>query len=146
MLRAVETESRVAKAREETLLGNVNQLRREGQDLNEKEIEYQTLARDSDSNQQLYDGLLKRLKETGVAGGLETNNVRILEEAVVPRFPIRPNKTLNLMVSVIVCLIAAIGVAFGIEYFDTTVKSPDDVERYLGLPVIGIVPLFPRQA
>jgi uncharacterized protein involved in exopolysaccharide biosynthesis len=146
MLRAVQTEYRVAKAREETLLGNVNQLRREGQDLNEKEIEYQTLARDSDSNQQLYEAVLKRLKETGITGGLETNNVRIVEEASVPHSPIRPRKSLNLLVSVVVGLLAGIGFAFGIEYFDTTVKSPDDVERYLGLPVVAIVPMFPKKA
>ena len=146
MLRAVQTEYRVARAREEVLLGNVNQLRSEGQDLNEKEIEYQTLARDSDSNQQLYDAVLKRLKETGITGGLETNNVRVIEEARVPLAPVRPNKSLYLIVSVIIGLVAGIGAAFAIEYFDTTLKSPEDVEQHLGLPVIAIVPLFPRKA
>jgi GumC protein len=72
MLRAVQTESKVAKAREDTLLNNVNQLRREGQDLNEKEIQASTLQREAESNQQLYEAVLKRFKETGVAGGLET--------------------------------------------------------------------------
>ena len=67
LLRAVQTEFRVARAREETLLGNVNQLRKEGQELNEKEIQYLAPQRESDSNQQLYEAVLKRLKETGVA-------------------------------------------------------------------------------
>jgi len=142
MLRAVQTEYRVARAREETLLGNVNQLRKEGQELNEKEIQYLALQRESDSNQQLYEAVLKRLKETGVTGGLETNNVSVIEEAAVPRAPIRPRKTINLVVSVLVGLFVGVGVALTIEYFDTTVKTPDDVERYLGLPVIGIVPMF----
>jgi len=142
MLRAVQTEYRVAKAREETLLGNVNQLRKEGQELNEKEIQYLALQRESDSNQQLYEAVLKRLKETGVTGGLETNNVSVIEEALVPRAPIKPRKTINLVVSVLVGLFVGVGVALTIEYFDTTVKTPDDVERYLGLPVIGIVPMF----
>jgi len=132
----------VARAREETLLGNVNQLRKEGQELNEKEIQYLALQRESDSNQQLYEAVLKRLKETGVTGGLETNNVSVIEEAAVPRAPIRPRKTINLVVSVLVGLFVGVGVALTIEYFDTTVKTPDDVERYLGLPVIGIVPMF----
>ncbi|MBI4634802.1 MAG: GumC family protein [Candidatus Rokubacteria bacterium] len=142
MLRAVQTEYKVAKAKEETLLGNVNQLRREGQELNEKEIQYLNLQRDTDSNQQLYEAVLKRLKETGVTGGLETNNVRIVEEATSPRAPVRPNKTQNLALAIAIGLVVGIGLAFTIEYFDTTVKSPDEVERYLGLPVIGIVPLF----
>ena len=142
MLRAVQTEYRVAKAREETLLGNVNRLRGEAQELNEKEIQYLNLQRESDSNQQLYEAVLKRLKETGVTGGLETNNVSIVEDATVPRVPIRPRKMVNLIIAILVGLLIGVGTALTIEYFDTTVKTPDDVERYLGLPVIGIVPQF----
>ena len=142
MLRAVQTEFRVAKAREETLLGNVNRLRQEGQDLSEKEIQYMNLQRDSESNQQLYEAVLKRLKETGVTGGLDTNNITVVEDATVSKTPVKPRKTINLVVSVLVGLFVGVGVALTIEYFDTTIKTPDDVERYLGLPVIGIVPLF----
>jgi uncharacterized protein involved in exopolysaccharide biosynthesis len=142
MIRAVATESKVAKAREETLLANVNNLRREGQELNEKEIQYLTLQRESESNQQLYEAVLKRLKETGVTGGLEANNVRVVEEAMVPRVPIRPRTVSNLVLSVVVGLAVGIGLAFTIEYLDTTVKLPDEVEQQLGLPVIGVVPHF----
>ncbi|MBI4271117.1 MAG: GumC family protein [Candidatus Rokubacteria bacterium] len=142
MLRAVQTEYRVAKAREETLLGNVNRLRQEGQDLSEKEIQYMNLQRESESNQQLYEAVLKRFKETGVTGGLDTNNVSVVEDATVPKVPIKPRKTINLIVSVLVGLFVGVGIALTIEYFDTTIKTPDDVERYLGLPVIGIVPIF----
>ena len=142
MMRAVQTEYRVAKVREETLLGNVNRLRQEGQDLSEKEIQYLNLQRESDSNQQLYEAVLKRLKETGVTGGLDTNNVSIVEDATVPKAPVKPRKAINLIVSVLVGLFVGVGVALTIEYFDTTIKTPDDVERYLGLPVIAIVPVF----
>ncbi len=142
MMRAVQTEFRVARAREETLLGNVNRLRTEAQELNEKEIQYLNLQRDSDSNQQLYEAVLKRLKETGITGGLETNNVSVIEDAIAPRIPIRPRKSVNLVISIVVGLLVGVGTALTLEYFDTTVKTPDDVERYLGLPVIGIVPQF----
>jgi uncharacterized protein involved in exopolysaccharide biosynthesis len=142
MLRAVQTEYQVAKAREETLLNTVNQLRREGQDLSEKEIQYLALQRESETNQQLYDAVLKRLKETGVAGGLETNNVRVVEAAIAPTVPVRPRKIWNLGLSIAAGLGLGIAVAFALEYSNTTVRTPDDVERYLGLPVIGIVPRF----
>ena len=142
MFRAVQTEYKVAKAREETLLANVNQLRREGQDLNEKEIQALALQREAESNQQLYDAVLKRFKETGVAGGLETNNVRVVEEATPPTMPVKPRKVWNLVLSVVAGLGLGLAVAFTLDYFDTTVKTPDDVERHLGLPVIGIVPAF----
>jgi uncharacterized protein involved in exopolysaccharide biosynthesis len=142
MIRAVGTEHKVAKAREETLLGNVNQLRREGQDLSEKEIQFLTLQRESDSNQQLYEAVLKRLKETGITGGDLANNVRVIEEATKPGGPIRPRKSLNLMLSVIAGLFVGVGIAFALEYMDTTVKLPEEVEQQLGIPVLGIVPHF----
>lgn len=142
MLRALQTEYRVAKAREDNLLSNVNQLKREGQELNEKEVQYLTLQRDLESNQQLYETVLTRLKETGMAGGLETNNVRIMEDARVPSVPVRPRTTRSVVTAAIVGLVLGLGLAATVEYFDTTVKSTDDVERYLGLPVIAVVPAF----
>ena len=142
MLRAVQTEYKVAKAREDTLNNNVNQLRREGQDFNEKEIQASNLQREAESNQQLYEAVLKRFKETGVAGGLETNNVRIVEEAAAPIVPVRPRKAWNLFVAVVTGLGLGLVIAFAIDYFDTSVKTPADVERFLGLPVIGVVPAF----
>ena len=141
-LRSVQTQVKIARAREESQFNAVNQLRREGQDLNEKESQYQNLQHEMEANQQLYDSVVKRLKETGVAGGLENSNVRIIEDATPPGAPIRPRKVWNLSLSLVAGLVLACVVAFGLEFLDTTVKTPDDVERYLGLSVIGIVPAF----
>jgi uncharacterized protein involved in exopolysaccharide biosynthesis len=141
-VQSVQTQVKVARAREASLFSEVNNLRREGQELNDKESQYQNLQHEVESNQQLYDSVVKRLKETGVAGGLENSNVRIVEEATAPRVPIRPRKAWNLGMSIVAGLVLAFGVAFGLEYLDTTVKTPDDVERYLGLSVIGVVPAF----
>jgi uncharacterized protein involved in exopolysaccharide biosynthesis len=142
MLEAVGTEFKVAKAREETLLNNVRSLSREGQDVSEKEIKLLTLQREVETNQQLYDAVLKRLKETGVTGSLETNNVRVVEEASVPEAPVKPRKMRQLMMSAVAGLVLALGLALGIEYFDTSLRTPDDVERELGLPVVAIIPAF----
>ncbi|HET7875179.1 MAG TPA: GumC family protein [Methylomirabilota bacterium] len=141
-LRTLETEYKVAQARESNLLAAVNALRREGQEVNEKEIPYLALQRENESNQQLYEAVLKRVKETGVAGGIDANNVRVVEEAQAPSSPISPRKTLNLVLSLLVGIVAGVGVAVAIEYFDTSLKSPDDVQRVLGLPVLSIVPAF----
>jgi uncharacterized protein involved in exopolysaccharide biosynthesis len=141
-LRAVQTQYKVAKGREDTLANQVNQLRQEGQQLNEREIQYQNLQREVESNQALYESVVKRMKETGVAGGLEDSNVRIIEAATPPTVPIQPRKTRNVVLSIVAGLVLAFGVAFALEYLDTTVKTPDDVERHLGLSVIGVVPSF----
>jgi len=86
--------------------------------------------------------VLKRLKETGVTGGVEANNVRVIEEAVVPRVPIRPRRANNLLTSVVAGLLVGFGVAFAIEYLDTTLKTPEQVETLTGHPVIGVIPMF----
>jgi succinoglycan biosynthesis transport protein ExoP len=142
MIRALQTEAKVARAKEETLLGNVNQLRREGQELNEKEIGYSVLQRETDSNQQLFEAVLKRLKETGVTGGVEANNVRVIEDAITPRVPVRPKRFQTLMLAIAAGLGIGVGVALAVEYFDTTLKAPDQVETLTGHPVIGIIPIF----
>ncbi|HEV2055662.1 MAG TPA: polysaccharide biosynthesis tyrosine autokinase [Methylomirabilota bacterium] len=141
-LRSLETEYRVAKSREDSLLSSVTRLRTEGQQLNEKEIQYGTLQREQESNQQLYEAVLKRVKETGVQGGLDSNNARVVEEATVPGAPVRPHKQLALLMSLMLGLGLGLAAAVTVEYFDTNVKSPEDIERALGLPVIAIVPAF----
>ena len=142
LLRTLETEYKVARVREDNLLAVVNRQRQEGQEVNEKEIPYLALQRENESNQQLYEAVLKRVKETGVAGGLDTNNVRVVEEAAAPNVPIRPRKALSLAITLLVGIVAGVSAAVGIEYFDTSLRSPADVERVLGLPVLGIVPAF----
>ena len=142
MLRGVQTEYTVARAREETLLGNVNQLRRDGQDLNEKEIQYLALQRESDANQQLYDAMLKRLKETSVSGGLEANNVQVIEKARIPDLPVKPRKTFNFVLGGVFGLLVGVALAFAFEYLDTTIRTTEDVETKLALPVVAIVPVF----
>ena len=143
MLQAVQTEYKVAKAREDTMLEKVGQIQREGQDMNAKEAEYLSLQRENETNQFLYSEVLKRLKETGITSAIQTNNVQVVEQATVPTGPVRPDKRRSLTVSIIAGIALAVAGAFTLEYFDrNTVRTAMDVERRLGLPVIAIVPAF----
>lgn len=144
-LRSVEAEYKVAKGREDALAGRLDAVKREALDLNEKEIQYAALQRETNSNQQLYDVVLKRVKETGLSGGLETNNIQIVEEARVSRNPVRPRIWWNISLALVVGLMLGCGLAFFVEYFDNTIKTPDEAERYLGLPTLGIIPVFEPQ-
>jgi len=143
---SMESEYNVLKAREAAMLGAVGQYRDEMQGLAKKEIQYAILKREADSNQQLYDMLLKRLKETGLSQGLDSNNVRIVEPAVGPVRPVKPRKTLNLVLAVALGSVFAFAVAFFAEYMDDTVRTPEQVEQSLGVPVFALIPSMPARA
>ncbi|MFZ5825010.1 MAG: YveK family protein [Bacillota bacterium] len=73
---------------------------------------------------------------------MKLENVVVVDPAVVPTNPIKPRKMMNIAVAFVLGLMAATGLAFLLEYLDTSIKSPDDVSRYLGLPVLGVIPVL----
>lgn len=135
-------EHKLAQEREAALLKRANDARREALDLNEKEIQYTALQQEAVSNQGLFDMVVKRLKEAGLSGGLETTNIKVVEEALVPNVPIKPRKGQNIALGIAAGLVMGLGCAFMLDFFDNTIKTPDEAERYLGLPTLGIVPFF----
>jgi uncharacterized protein involved in exopolysaccharide biosynthesis len=141
---SMESEYNALKARENAMLQAVNQTRDEAQSLAKKEIQYGILKREADSNQQLYDVLLKRLKETGLSQGLDSSNVRIVEAAIVPLRPVKPRTVLNLVLGAVVGLVVGVCTAFFIEYMDDTIRTPEQVERALGVPVFSLIPVLSR--
>lgn len=110
--------------------------------LAQKLVQYNILKHDAESNKELYDGLLQKLKEAGISAGLRTSNIRIVDPALVPSVPTRPQKTRNISLAILVGLVGGIGLAFFREYLDNTVKSPDDIQVLTGLPSLTVVPAF----
>ena len=106
----------------------------------EKSIQYNILKREVETNKQLYDGLLQRLKAAGVSAGLRASNVRVVDAAEVPLRPDRPRKLLNLALALFLGLGLGVGLALFQEYLDNTLKTPDDVQRFLRLPALGVIP------
>ena len=84
--------------------------------------------------------MLERLKEISIAGGIPAANVSILDRAEIPRQPSKPNKKLNLMLGALVGLMGGLGLAFILEHLNNTLGTPEEVERYLGLPNLAVVP------
>jgi capsular exopolysaccharide synthesis family protein len=105
-------------------------------------VQYNILKREAEANKQLYDGLLQKLKEAGVSAGLRSSNIRIVDPALVPPWPARPQKARNLLLALLVGLVGGVGLAFLREYMDNTVKTPDDVEHLTRLPSLAVVPAF----
>ncbi|HEV2489387.1 MAG TPA: polysaccharide biosynthesis tyrosine autokinase [Candidatus Acidoferrales bacterium] len=110
--------------------------------LAEKLVQYNILKHDAESNKELYDGLLQKLKEAGISAGLRTSNIRIVDPALVPSAPTRPQKARNILLAFLVGIIGGIGLAFFREYLDNTIKSPDDIQVLTGLPSLTVVPAF----
>ncbi|MFQ5900569.1 MAG: GumC family protein [Thermodesulfobacteriota bacterium] len=108
--------------------------------MKENSIQYNILKREVDTNKELYDGLLQRLKETGVSAGLDSSNIRVVDKAESPLHPSRPRKKLNILLSMIIGLTMGTGIAFFSEYMDNTVKDPEDIERSFNLSTLGLIP------
>lgn len=109
--------------------------------LNQASIQYNNLKREVDTNQEIYAGLLQRLKEAGVIAGLAPSNIRAVERASPPREPSAPKKVRDLAIATVLGLLIGVGLAFVVDSLDNAVTSADEVSRLLGLPVLGEVPL-----
>jgi len=113
----------------------------EANTLDENAIEYKILKQEADSNRQLYDGLLQKLKEASLAAGLNSSNIRVVDKARVPLFPARPNVPRNMLFAVLLGLVGGVAIAFALEAVDTTVRTPEQAQSLSGLPVMAIIPL-----
>jgi len=114
--------------------------------LNESAIEYSLLKRDVDTNRQLYEGLLEKLKEAGVSAGLKSNNFRIVDSARVPNSPVEPNVPRNLGFALVLGLTSGIGLAFLLEGLDNTVRTTEQAQIISGLAPLGMIPLGSKTA
>lgn len=137
---ALQETYRASAAREADLSNRVDGLKSDLLDLRRRSIQFNIFQRDVDTNRELYQGLLQRYKEIGVAGGVGTNNISIVDKAKVPQDPSSPNLVLNILLSILVGGLAGIGLALALEQIDEAIADPADVERDLALPLLGTVP------
>lgn len=107
--------------------------------LNAASVEYSSLKREFEASEQLYQGLLQRLKETGVSSGLEFGNIQIADRARPERAPYRPRRGFSMLMATVFGLMLGVAVSVGREYFSQTLEDPWSIEQY-GLPLLGWVP------
>ncbi|HEY0111900.1 MAG TPA: polysaccharide biosynthesis tyrosine autokinase [Allosphingosinicella sp.] len=137
---SLQADYQAALARENALQAKVNEGKAGLMALRERSIQYTILQREVDTNRSLYDALLQRFKEVGVAGGVGANVVSVVDRAQVPGGPFKPNLPLNIMIGLAIGLLLGLGTAFSIEWIDDTIKTPDDVGTKLGLASLGVIP------
>jgi polysaccharide biosynthesis transport protein len=129
-----------AQQQEGLLKNKIDEIKRGVLDTRNKEIQYNILKREADTNRTLYDGLLQQYKDAGIAGAVGTNNVTVIDRAQVPGGPYKPSLRKNLMMALVMGLIAAACLIALFEIIDDTFKSPEDIEQQLGLSVLGVIP------
>src|SRR3984957_12241050 len=143
LVQSVEQEYNTARNHVQLLQEALDKQKTEANDQAEKLVQYHILQHDAESNKQLYDGLLQKLKEASITAGLRSNNIRVVDPALAPAGPSRPQKARNIVLAFLVGLVGGIGLALFREYLDNTVKSPDDIEALTGLPSLAVVPSLP---
>jgi polysaccharide biosynthesis transport protein len=109
----------------------------------EKSVQYNILKREADTNKQLYEGLLQRLKEAEVSASLKASNIRIVDSAEPPAKPAKPKTLLNLTVAAFLGLALGMCAALFQERMDDTLKGDDDIERLVGFPSLALIPIVP---
>ncbi|MCO4761602.1 MAG: polysaccharide biosynthesis tyrosine autokinase [Myxococcales bacterium] len=110
--------------------------------LRKAELKYEQLKAKRNEDRGFYELVAKRLAETDLTGQVEVNNVSILDEAVLPRVPIRPKKRLNYALGILLGLLVGLGAALSAELLDNTVKDRLQIEQRLGLAYLGAIPTY----
>lgn len=111
----------------------------------QKEIKYSILTRKVDINKQLYNTLIKKLKETDIDSAVIHNNVDILEYAKTPGSPAGPNKRQRILFGVVFGIVFSCGLAMLLEFMDTTVRTVEDVQAHLKFPVLASIPKIEKE-
>ncbi|PYU97477.1 MAG: hypothetical protein DMG26_21280 [Acidobacteria bacterium] len=124
-----------AVSRQKAELGRLNQLL----------IQHNILKHEFETNQQLYEGLLQRLKDATLSSGLRATNIHVVDLARTPSAPVRPKKIFNITVGLLVGLVLGVALAFVQEALDDSIKSIGQVERYLATNALAVIPLARSQ-
>ncbi|MDP2340148.1 MAG: polysaccharide biosynthesis tyrosine autokinase [Deltaproteobacteria bacterium] len=110
--------------------------------LNKLLIDYERMKRERDTDAKLFDMVTGRIKEAGLTGAQPFNNVRVLDKAIPPSAPFKPNMQQALLGALIAGFVLGVGIALLLELADTTVKSQEDLERLVDVPFLGVLPLI----
>jgi succinoglycan biosynthesis transport protein ExoP len=142
-LQTVKNDFDSALLAERTYAQNLEAAKADAQDLSRKSVGYNVMEREAKSNRTIYESLLQREKELRVSSNSRSNNVRVVDRAEVPKAPLAPTGRRAWLTSLAIGLVLAVAVAFGLDYMNDTIKTPEDVTRRLKLPFLGLVPSVP---
>ncbi len=136
----IKNEHHIALDQEKNLKDALQAAKSETQDLSERAIAYRLLLRDVETNRALYENILKSLKETTATENVPAINIRVVHPAAIPTQPISPRKTRSLILASLLALALGAVLAVMVENADTTIKTPQEVQNWLELPHLAMIP------
>ncbi len=140
IINSIKNDYKTAVKTEKYLTEQADIQKQRALDLEEKATQYKIYQREVESSKTIYQSLLQRSKEIEATVGAAVTNIQIIDRARPPLFPYKPRVALNLLLGMVLGLFAGIGAAFLLEYFDNTIKSPDEMADRFHIPVLGLIP------
>jgi polysaccharide biosynthesis transport protein len=140
VIQSIKNDYEAAVINERGIQDQLGQAKTNQMDLDRKGVDYNKLQRQADTTRSIYSSLLTQQKELTVVANSRQNNVQVIEHADVPKVPYAPNPKREWLNAMMAGIVVAFGLAFGIEYLDDTVKTPEDITRRLRVPLLGLVP------
>jgi polysaccharide biosynthesis transport protein len=137
---AVRAEYQAAVQNERDLEAALVQQQSRARGLSARMAEYNLLRRNVDAGRELHGSLLSRMRETQISASLLTSNTSVADRAEVPTAPWRPRKLFNVLLGLVIGLFGGVGLAFVINYLDTTIKTAREAERLLRVRLLGEIP------
>src|SRR5579863_4559369 len=136
----LRAEYRAALKSEQMLQASLDKQKDDAYKMNQDAIQYGIMRREVESSRDLYEGLLKKLKEAGILAGLKSSNINVVDPASVPVEAVEPRLLLNLALGCMGGLLFGVALAFVVENVDSSIRTPEDIETYCSLPSLGIIP------
>lgn len=136
---SINTAYEAAQRREDQLRAQVNETLGEFTDENRASIQYNIYQREVDTNRELYDALLQRFKEIGVAG-VGFSNIAIVDRADVPEEPSSPNLLLNIVLALLAGVVVVVVVIAILENLDEGIRDPEALRSEIDEPILGVIP------
>jgi len=141
---SIKSRYEIARANEQAVLSSIENNKAQVQKISSKQGRLSELQREVESNKKLYETFINRFKEANEAAELSAANIRFIDKASIPIDPVKPKKKLIVALTFVGMIFFGILIAFLLDYLDSTFKSPDDIERKLDQPFLGVMPLLDR--
>lgn len=143
IMRRVEVEFREAENREKMLYSTVMETKAEYDRLNARSFDYQRLKREAEADKKLYEELVRKIRESSINAGFQSNEVRIADLARPGYKPVFPNIPLNALLAFLFSTLVAVGAAILSDALDNSIRDPEQVARTLNTHVVGTLPSVP---